>query len=93
MKDFDKNWQVAARLAGQVPVPGQTAPEGFARRVVARSNLESQPISWERLMLKWVAGMAVILALCSLLELPHLKPGHPMRIDVEETVAQLIWSL
>lgn len=93
MKNFDKNWQVAARLAGQVPVPARTAPAGFARKVVARSNFASQPIPWEQLALKWVVGMAAILALCSLLELPHLKPGHPMRIDVEEIVAQLIWSL
>ena len=39
------------------------------------------------------AGVLTWLAVYAVLELPHLRGGHPLAPGVENTVAELVWSL
>jgi anti-sigma-K factor RskA len=96
MKDFDARWQECAKRARQAPAREDTAPFGFASRVVARAfpikGLSQVEVFWH-LALRMLTGAVAVMILCMAMELPHLRGPRPLEIGVEDTVAQLVWSL
>jgi hypothetical protein len=96
MKDFDKKWQTVAQRARQSARPDETTPLGFSTRVLAQSR---QPqglgpeVLWMRLALRVLTGAVSVLIVCALLELPHFRDRRPLDPGLENTVAQIVWSL
>ena len=96
MKDFDARWQKCAEEARKAPRREDAAPFGFAGRVVARAFSSKTPSLEEvfgQLAFRMLAGAAAILLLCVVMEAPHLRSSRPLETNVEDTVAQLVWSL
>jgi hypothetical protein len=96
MNDFDKQWQRWMARARQSPPRDDTAPFGFATRVLAAGRRPEEPAlerAWERLALGWLAGVVAGLAVCAVLEMPHLRDSHPLNPGLENTVAQILWRL
>ena len=96
MKNFDTQWRACAARARQAPPRADAAPFGFAARVVARDFLpETAPpgVLWERLAVRLLAGAVGLLVLCAAIELPHLRDARPLEPGVENTVAQVVWTL
>ncbi len=96
MKDFDTGWQVFVRRARQAPSPGEQAPAGFATRV-ARIGLGPAAVPleivWQQMVYRLLAAAVAVLLVCAGIEGPYLKDKHPLQPDIENTVAQLVWSL
>ena len=96
MKSFDDKWQECVAHARRVKPGEEQAPCGFAARVTARA-LRPPTVStdgvWLRLAVPSLAGVLTWLAVYAVLELPHLRGGHPLAPGVENTVAELVWSL
>lgn len=96
MSTFDAKWLACAARARQAAARHDSAPLGFATRVLA---LGLEPVAtapeslWERLALRSLAGALALLALCMVLELPHLRDSRPLAPGLENAVAQLVWSL
>ena len=99
MNDFDSRWKQAARLAGQAPDRGDSsAPPGFATRVLAhrrsgRTDGVPARAGWDNWVLPLLGAMTVVLLVSALLEVPHLRGPRPLETGIENTVAQLVWSL
>jgi hypothetical protein len=96
MKDFDANWQACAARARSTPPVDERAPPGFAARVVALAAVSETPSLvevWQRLVLRVLAGTACLLVICLVLELPYFRERRPLEPGIENTVAQLVWSL
>lgn len=96
MNDFDHRWQECAGRARQIHPRDETAPYGFATRAAARGMeaLNAKPDgAWEGLSLRLLTGAVVVLVVCAVLEMPHLRDSNPLEPGVENTVAQLVWSL
>jgi len=96
MKSFDQKWQACAAQARQARRRDEHPPFGFAARVAAGALRQESPSSeraWLRLALSSLAGVLALLAVCAVLELPHLQARHPLAPGVENTVAALVWTL
>ena len=96
MKNFDTRWQACAARARQATPRDEEAPFGFAARVVAQGLRPQSPApdaAWERLAMRLLAGTVGLLVVCAVLEMPHLRNQQPLDPGVENTVAQLVWSL
>jgi hypothetical protein len=96
MKHFDGRWQACAARARQAAPRDEHAPFGFATRLAAR-GFASQPTApealWERLAFRLLVSAAALLLICATLEGPHLRDTRPLEPGIENTVAQLVWSL
>ena len=96
MKDFDAKWQVSVARAREARVPETGVPFGFASRVAAR-GIAQPPLGlevvFERLTVQLLTGALGFLAICAVLEVPHLRDAKPLQPGVENTVAQILWSL
>jgi len=96
MNNFDQQWQHCVARARQSPPRDDVAPFGFATRVLATGWPAAEPPlerAWERLALGWLACVVAGLAVCAVLEMPHLRDTHPLNPGVENTVAQIVWRL
>lgn len=96
MKNFDEQWQKVAERARQTPPRDEVPPFGFVTRVAALVQHSQAPgveMLWVRLTLRLLAGVCAVLVACAALELPHFRDAHPLDPGIENTVAQLIWSL
>jgi hypothetical protein len=96
MKDFDARWQKCAEGARRAPRREDSVPFGFAGRVVARAFSRGGPTQEEilgQLAFRMLAGAVAILIFCTVMEAPHLRGARPLETGVEDTVAQLVWSL
>jgi len=96
MSDFDARWQECVARARHAPTRDDTIPFGFAGRVVALAFSRGEPSQEEvlgRLAFRMLAGAAALLILLAVLEAPHLRGSRPLETGVENTVAQLVWSL
>ncbi len=96
MNDFDSKWRRCVEHARRAPPRAETAPFGFATRVLAAGGPPPAPAVervWERLALGWLAAVMAGLAVCAALELPHLRDARPLNPGVENIVAQLVWRL
>jgi hypothetical protein len=96
MKDFDARWQECAGRARKAPGRDGTIPFGFADRVVARAHSVkelSQEEVFGQLAFRMLTGAVALLILCMMMEAPHLQGPRPLETGVEDTVAQLVWSL
>ena len=96
MSDFDTRWQECAARARHAPTREDTAPFGFAGRVVARAFAHPGPSPEEvfgQLAFRMLAGAVALLILCTVLEAPHLRGSRPLETGLENAVAQLVWSL
>jgi hypothetical protein len=96
MNDFDSKWQACAMRARQAAPRDDAAPFGFATRVLAvgwpRPAVSPAGV-WERFALGSLAGVLALLAICAVLELPHFRDSRPLEPGVENTIAQIVWSL
>ena len=96
MKDFDTKWQASAARARRASRRDDEMPFGFATRVMALDGQrEAAPleIAWDRVLTRLLAVAVGVLIACSAMELPHLRDTQPMKPGIENTVAQLVWSL
>ena len=96
MSDFDARWQECAARARHAPRREDAAPFGFAARVVARAFARQEPSQAEvfgLLAFRMLAGAVVLLVVCAVMEASHLRGSRPLETGVEDTVAQLVWSL
>jgi hypothetical protein len=98
MTDFDLKWKQCAARAKEAPARGESAPFGFPARVVALARERSTgpaPIEavWLRLTLRSLGLVGAILVVCAIIELPHLHDRKPLNPEIEDTVAQLVWTL
>ncbi len=96
MNRFDGKWQACAERAGRAQEREIIAPFGFATRVVAiamQRPTASPETVWERLALGSLAGVILLLVLCTAAEFPHLRDSQPLHPGVENAVAQVVWSL
>ena len=96
MNDFDTKWQACAAQARQAARRDEQSPFGFATRVAAlagRPGPIPAEFAWDRWLARVLAGAVAVLVVCSAVELPHLRDAHPLEPGIENTVAQLVWSL
>jgi len=98
MNNFDRHWQSYTERARHAPARDETAPLGFATRVLARLGPVPAPVGsleqvWQRLTWRSLAVVGLLLALCAVLELPHLRHPQPLDPGIENAVAQLLWVL
>jgi hypothetical protein len=98
MSDFDVRWQTCAERAQGVSRRDETAPFGFATRVVASGRPVPVPrlsleMVWQRLTLGALGFIAVALVVCAAVEVPHFRDQKPLEPGIENTVAQVVWSL
>jgi len=96
MKDFDTKWQAGAARARQASRRDEEMPFGFATRVMALAGQRAtapQEIAWDRVLTRLLAVAVGVLIACSAMELPHLRDTQPLKPGIENTVAQLVWSL
>lgn len=96
MKGFDTRWQKAAAQARAAAGRDDRAPFGFSTRLAARVvALPTQPtdLAWDRLALRALIGAVSVLVLCWGLEGPHWRNSRSLEPSIENTVAQLVWSL
>jgi hypothetical protein len=98
MNDFDAKWQACAKRARGIPRRDEAAPFGFATRVVGfalrppapRMSLE---LVWQRFTWGALGVIATVLLVCAVVEGPHLRDRKPLEPGIENTVAQVVWSL
>jgi len=98
MSSFDSKWKTCAGRAREVPERDTTAPFGFATRVLAAAAAQpTEPVSlevvWQRLTFRSLGLVGAVLVLCAVFELPHWHDRRPFEPGVENTVAQLVWTL
>ncbi len=96
MNDFDTKWQACAARARQTPPRDEQPPFGFATRVVAQAmppGAAPMDFAWDRVLARLLAGAVAVLLVCAAVELPHFRNTQPLKPGIENTVAQLVWSL
>lgn len=98
MNNFDQKWQECAARARQAPESDEPVPRGFTARVLAQTwtapaSMASLEQIWQRLTWRSLAVTGVFLAVCAVLELPHLRDPKPLEPGIENAVAQLVWRL
>jgi len=96
MKDFDTRWQECAESARKAPGREESAPFGFASRVVARVFSRQEPSAEDvlgHLTFRMLVGAMALLLLCAVMEAPHFRNSRPLDTKVEDAVGQLVWSL
>ena len=96
MNDFDRKWQECAARARQAPGRDERAPFGFAARVQALAG-RGGSVSMEQVLMRltWrcLAGVAAVFLVFAAMELPHLFNRSPLEPGIENTVAQVVWSI
>ncbi len=98
MNGFETNWgRCVARARDQRAEP-ESAPLGFAGRVLAAvragsADAASLEVIWQRLTMRSLRWIGVCLLVCALFELPHLRERKALATGIENTVGQLVWSL
>lgn len=98
MNEFDQRWQELTARARRVPSPADddTAPAGFATRVLAHrptpaaGGAEDLWLRWLRPSLVTMAALAVVL---TGLEVRASRAPALPRPGIENTVAQVLWKL
>jgi hypothetical protein len=96
MNDFDAKWLTCAARARQADARDETPPIGFATRVLAlaREQSPSSPARpWEQLTLASLVGVVMVLTICAVFEIPHFRKAQLLEPGIENSVAQLVWSL
>lgn len=104
MNPFNDRWQRLVARAAPTPSPSRSPdpdlgpPPGFAARVVARASLTRTPTErpeevWLRLTLRSLAGVTALALFLACLEWPHWHSPAALDPGVENTVAQVLWSL
>ena len=96
MKEFDKRWQICLAKARQMTAPSAIPPLGFARRVLSQNRPTMErglEVVWERLAMRLLAGVAVVLLVCAALDLPNLRAAPWLKPGIENTVCQVVWKL
>lgn len=98
MKNFDERWSDLAARARATPSDGAAAPLGFATRVVARAaEFRSNGSAAEDLWLQWARrSVAVVAGVGLILGTMEVRAGRPHDLrppGVENSVAQVLWTL
>ena len=97
MSPFDERWKICARRARQAEPSESAVPFGFVARVLAGARPQpessSMELAWQRLTWRWLAVVGTALLVCAAMEWPHLGEQKLLEPGIENTVAQLVWSL
>ena len=96
MNEFERKWQICAAQARQAPAVSEAPPLGVATRAAAccmTSKVSEVAQIWERLALRWLAGVAALLVVCVVVEAPHLRSAPVFQPGLENTISQLVWKL
>jgi hypothetical protein len=99
MSQFDARWEVCVQRGRRESVRDEAAPFGFATRVLSalaarRANeAASLDLIWHRLTLRSLRWIGAVLLVCAVFELPHWHERRVLDPGIENTVAQLVWSL
>jgi hypothetical protein len=95
MKNFDTRWKNIVDRARDVEPCDEQAPFGFAARVVAGSVQARTrfDFTWDRLIARFLTGAIAALFLCAAIEWRHLRDERPLEPGIENSVAQLVWTL
>ncbi len=98
MNNFDSKWKACAARAKDAPERDTAAPFGFATRVLAAAPARagetvSLEVVWQRLTMRSLGLVGAVLVVCAVLELPHWRDRQPFAPGVENTVAQVVWTL
>lgn len=96
MKNFEAHWQTLAGKARQAAGRDESAPFGFATRVLAQSRFPADSVRediWGRLIVRFLGVAVPVLVLCAALEGPHLRRAPSLESGVENTVAEILWRL
>jgi hypothetical protein len=97
MNEFEQRWKMgleAARLAA--PSESDEEPLGFATRVVAHWQAHPEPslaLLWQRLALRILGAMAVILISLAAYDAFSLDSDAPLHPPVENAVGDAFWFL
>ena len=99
MSQFDARWEVCVARGRSESRRDEAAPYGFATRalsaVAARRANEavSLDLVWHRLTLRSLRWIGAVLLVCAVFELTHWRERRVLDPGIENTVAQLVWSL
>lgn len=97
MSNFEDRWRDCARVARQAPRRDESAPHGFATRVLANLSASSAPpgldLILERLGLRALAGVLSVLLILGALEYREERRGGLAAPSIEHSVAQAFWLL
>ena len=96
MNDFDTKWHACAARARQTLRRDEESPFGFTTRIAARATKPgATPVesTWDRVLARLPAGAVAVRIVCGAMELPHFRDAQPLKPGIENTVAQLVWSL
>lgn len=97
MKNFDERWSDLAARVRTTPSEDTAAPLGFATRVVARAASRNTGSAAEDLWLQWARrSVALVAGVGLVLGTMEVRAGRPHDLrppGVENTVAQVLWTL
>ncbi len=98
MSEFDIRWQAGITRAREAGRRDETMPHGFATSVLALAQPSASPpisleLVWQRLTFGVLGVIAAALVVCAALELPYFRDRQPLEPGIENTVAQLVWSI
>jgi hypothetical protein len=93
MKNFDEKWRALAARARQAAPLEETAPLGFATRVVAAGLWPGRDSVWGPWALRAVWGAAAALVICAALDAPYLRSANVFDCGLEDSITRIIWAL
>ena len=95
MNEFERRWKLGTARARTVePVREESAPFGFAARIVANRTLgPALATIWQRLALRVCAALAVVVVALASLQVLSSGDNDNLRPDLEDTVGDLFWAL
>ena len=99
MSPFEERWKACVARGRQGTGRNETAPFGFATRVLSAvatqrsSESVALELVWQRLTVRSLCWIGALLVICAILELPHFRDRRPLEPRIEDTVAQLVWHL
>ena len=94
MNEFERRWKRAAVARSAESMPADSAPFGFATRVVATWRAQpSLATIWQRLALRFCTGLAIVVAVLASAHALSAGDADVLRPDIEKTVDELFWAL
>ena len=94
MNEFERRWKLAAAVRPPKSMAANSAPFGFATRVVAKWRAQPSPATvWQRLTLRFCTGLAIVVAVLASAHALTAGDADVLRPDIEKTVDELFWAL
>ena len=90
--EFARRWKIAARA--YEPAPEESAPFGFATRVVAKWRAQPALATvWQRIALRFCTALAILVAVLASCNALTANDADGFRPEIETTVDELFWAL